>query len=158
MPSDGLYRRRFGSYGNALRIAGLEVKKPIPGPVCRKRMVEAHRGKRSFAWKGGKIKDCNGYVLIWAPNHPNSNAGRRKAYVAEHRMVMADHLGRPLRKDETVHHKNGNREDNRLENLELWSTNHPSGQRVNDIVKWAKCFLESYGLRVIGNIHEEARE
>lgn len=145
MPSDGIYRTRFGSYGNALRIAGLEVKKPMPGMLCKEKMVIAHRGKRSFAWKGGKIKDANGYIHVWNPDHPNANIGRRKAYVAEHRMVMSNHIGRKLRSDETVHHKNGNREDNRIENLELWSTSHPSGQRVEDIVSWAKNMLQSYG-------------
>ena len=61
-------------------------------------------------------------------------------------MVMSNHIGRPLRKDETVHHKNGNREDNSLSNLELWTTNHPSGKRVEDALLWAKQFLESVTL------------
>lgn len=154
MPSDGLYRQRFGSYGNALKLAGLEIKKPIPGPLCRERSNISHAGKRSCAWKGGRIKDANGYIHIWEPEHPNANIGRNKAYVAEHRKVMSDYIGRPLRNDKTVHHKNGNRSDNRIDNLELWTKNHPSWQRVDDILKWAKMFLELYGLEVIGNIHE----
>jgi hypothetical protein len=148
MPSDGIYRIRFGSYGAALKIAGLVVKKPIPGKLCKERRNASHKGKRSFNWRGGRIKDTNGYIYIWNPDHPNANSGRRNAYVAEHRMVMSNFIGRKLRNNETVHHKNGNREDNRIENLELWTSNHPSGQRVQDIVAWAKAFLSDYGYTI----------
>jgi hypothetical protein len=57
---------------------------------------------------------------------------------------MARALGRPLTADETVHHRNGDRLDNRLENLELWSTAQPKGQRVEDKLAWARAFLERY--------------
>ena len=147
MPSSNPVRTSFGSWSKGLIAAGLPVKKPTISELCRQNMIKAHKGKTSFAWKGGKHLDANGYVMVWNPAHPNAKGGRDKSYVAEHRMIMSDHLCRPLLKTEQVHHRNGDRADNRLENLELWTTSQPSGSRIEDKLKWAKEFIKLYEKR-----------
>lgn len=99
------------------------------------------KAENNPAWKGGRRKTSNGYILAWAPEHPRAHS----KCVLEHILVMEKHLGRLLIDKETVHHKNGIKNDNRIENLELWSSNHPSGQRVEDLLLWAKEIIELYG-------------
>lgn len=84
---------------------------------------------------GKRFVDNRGYIRVSIGiDHPRRGSKSCKAYVLEHRMVMELHIGRELLSGETVHHKNGDKQDNRIENLELWSNNHSDGQRVQDLI------------------------
>lgn len=108
-------------YGRLLR--GTEIERPvrIPGE-----------------W-GPWIKQSEGYVL----RHRRVNG--RVELQRQHRFVMSEYLGRELLPHETVHHINGIRDDNRIENLELWSKSQPYGQRMKDKIAWAKELLHEQG-------------
>ena len=80
-------------------------------------------GRQSPAWKGGRRRS-GGYIGVWMPNHPHAD---RKKYVREHRLVMEKRLGRYLKKEEHVHHIDGNRENNIDSNLFL--TNNKEHER-----------------------------
>lgn len=99
-----------------------------------------HKGKAivagsTFTEAGGIIGE-SGYVRITPPE------GGSRVY--EHRYVMEQFIGRALLDHENVHHKDGNRSNNDLSNLEIWSCTQPSGQRIEDKVAWAVEILKLY--------------
>jgi transposase len=84
--------------------------------------------RKGGVWKGGCVQTADGYRMVYVlPSDPMAVMRGRRLYVMEHRLVMARHLGRPLERHETVHHINGNRADNRIENLQLRRGHHGNG-------------------------------
>lgn len=110
------------------------------GHYLRWRRHSDPTGGKHLRRHGEKMITRDGYVRVIAKGNPKAKSGR----VAEHRLVMEKMLGRELLPTETIHHKNGVRHDNRPENLELWISSHPPGQRPKDMVAWAKQILEIY--------------
>lgn len=87
----------------------------------RLRKIKPHKidckGSKAPYWKGGRYKDnTSGYILLYNPKH---SCASKKGYVREHRLIMEKFLGRYLKKNELVHHKNGVKDDNRIQNLEM---------------------------------------
>lgn len=100
----------------------------------------SRRGEKHGAWKGGVVKANGGYLSEWVSDNDSMASMRNnQGYVLQHRLVMARHLGRPLAKTENVHHINGIRDDNRLENLELWTKPQPKGVRAHEAAHCATC-------------------
>ena len=137
-----------GKCGAALsrkRIAGLSADRNRVLYCSRKCLFAANSGKNHSRYKGGKITDANGYVKV--------RCGRK--YIQEHRVVMEASIGRKLQKWETVHHKDGDRLNNRIENLELMGTRHPRGQFFDDWVDLMMSRIVSANPRCLAWRHDK---
>ena len=101
--------------------------------------AEVKRRWGHVTFRGGR-KNNHGYIEVRiSPEHPMVAMRNKGGFIMEHRLVMAQHLGRPLLKVEMVHHKNGLKDDNRLENLELM----PNPQKHGQFLGCANCELRN---------------
>lgn len=122
------------------RIAELlQVSRDTVGRIAKRLGLETQstgprRGEGHPEWRGGRRK-VGRYWYVYAPDHPYTTKQR---YVAEHRLVMEETLKRYLRSNEVVHHRNGNPEDNRPENLEIFASNsaHLKHELTGRTPKW----------------------
>jgi hypothetical protein len=123
----------------ALDLCGLHYQR------SRSKNSNINRPVRSYSrigdWTEWKLNH-QGYMLS------TRSIDGKAEYRLQHRWAMEQKLGRSLFDAENVHHINGDRTDNRFENLELWNTKQPCGQRVEDKIVWAKELLAEYGYSV----------
>ena len=134
-PSDDQRRRQSETRKRLFREGNLR----IPWAGTKGIVTWNRKGADSSSWKGGRQRDKDGYIWLRLPDHPNANSS---GMVAEHRAVMAEKLGHPLVAGWNVHHKNGIRDDNRPENLEIWASKQPSMQRLDDPPHCPTCDCE----------------
>lgn len=120
-------------YGRKLKYGTATLQNPCRVEGCARDSVlnasGVPRGKCArhvSPEEGERRQDGTGYIRVY----------RGGKWVHEHREAMEAHLGRALVRSESVHHRNGDRTDNRLENLELWFSAQPSGQRVDDLIQY----------------------
>lgn len=137
--------RRSGALSGFKECEFFDCQKPATTKgLCPSHYSQILRGRELTSiyipgeWGDWKVT-AKGYVIRrrW------SGANERE-HEFQHRRVMEEHIGRPLFREEEVHHLNGNRSDNRLENLEIWSTKQPKGQRPEDKVEYAVEILRLY--------------
>ena len=98
-----------------------------------------NKGENSGTWNGGVYHHSGGYIYIKKPNHPHAPVN---GYVAEHRLVMEKHIGRYLKPKEIVHHKDGNKKNNTINNLQLLTRGqHLRGYKDGYNAGFASAFL-----------------
>jgi len=134
------------SIGRAYNTSQCKVSRLLAAEGVVSSRGRSRRGSAHGAWKGGRVSQGAGYAAVWvADDDPLASMRNSMGYVLEHRLVMARSLGRPLLPTENVHHVNGVRDDNRLENLELWVRPQPSGVRAGEAAHCATCSCRMEG-------------
>ncbi len=121
--------------GEAQKTPCVDCGEPSNKDCVRCKNCVDQTGTANPNWRGGKYYNKKGYIMRLVSD---------RKYVFEHVLVMEELLGRKLHQRENVHHLNGVKDDNRLDNLELWTKPQPSGIRVSDAIKWAQEVLGRY--------------
>lgn len=141
------YQRSCDSCGVPFRVRPCEVRKALQrgnqpprfcSLACR---AKGYQGQGNPKWRGGTMRMPSGYIYQYAPNHPHAT---QHGYVMQHRLVMEAAIGRHLRPEEQVHHRNHIRDDNRLENLELMAsvTEHRAHHAYYEQTSCSQCGAE----------------
>lgn len=128
-PSSGHWRCPSCRSHNLCACGARKQKDSTTCAACR-----TEKGASNSNWRGGRTRHRRGYMMVLSPGHPRADKAR---YVFEHILVMEESLGRYLQSGENVHHLNGIRDENRPENLELWTRPQPTGIRATDALAWA---------------------
>lgn len=141
--SDACLRESRRRTGKQLAIDGKIPHNPM-SEEARKAASKRMTGAGCPKWNGGKTTGGSGkYTLVTAPpDYPFPESVSTRGYIREHRMVMELHLGRPLRKDEEIHHINHDSKDNRIENLQVMTRQEHMAQESADGTfhkRWMPC-------------------
>lgn len=139
--------RRSGACGNSPCLFEGCGRAAMTRGMCQTHYVQALAGKSLTAVIKGEWSDWSVHVKGYVTRRRTVDGKRETQF--QHRLVMEEHLGRELLRHEEVHHKNGNRADNRLDNLEVWNTSQPKGQRPEDKVEYALEILALYAPHMI---------
>lgn len=128
----GVQRRRTVTDAGRIRMRNAAIDRVADGLLpdnAGRKWTESDKEKLKNSRRGGRISVRSGYIYIYAPEHSLAQ-GRVTKYFPEHRLVMEKHLGRVLDRNEIVHHRNGVKDDNRIENLEIVLNNAHRGEVI----------------------------
>ena len=128
----GIVKPTSGSFKKGHKLPKEQIAKAI-----KTRKLLGLKGSKHYSWKGGQFKTEEGYCLVHSPNHP---LAIKMGYVRRSHLIMEKHLGRYLTSKEVVHHINSIKDDDRIENLQLFvnKSEHTKHHRPKGIIGFFK--------------------